>query len=104
VHLREPAAGAGLQLAFAGSNEDVEAVQQHRRRLQQASTKPTALGDCSLAVGTNSISFDGCLSVHLNPSALYQIYYSLSPNGKGGTSWRGGLKVGAAQVGGQWAG
>lgn len=86
-----------------------EGVPRHvSRTLHQLSStaEPTPLLHCSLSVdpGQPPVSFQGCQAVPLQPSALYHVYYSLEPGPAGGTLWRGGLKINASAVGGQWAG
>lgn len=74
------------------------------RRMLQAGAAPAPLADCSLAVGSAPAeTFAGCKSVATSPAASYQVYCTLEPSA-GGTRWRGGVKVAASAVGGQWAG
>lgn len=72
------------------------------RRLQQSQGPPA---DCSLQVGDQTLRFGRCQAVPMTPNILYQCFCTLEPGGsQGGTRWRGGLKIAAAAVGGQWAG
>lgn len=93
----------GVQLRGAAA---VGGAGSRGRELQQAPAAPTPqpLPDCSLQVGDQQLTFEGCQAAPLNPNALYQIYYTLTPSDTGGTRWSGGLKIDAAAVGGQWAG
>lgn len=72
------------------------------RRLRQAPLPLPA--NCSLQLGGQKLSFQGCLDVITQPPTTYQVFYTLEPSAGGGTLWRGGLRVDAAAVGGQWAG
>ncbi|KAL4443838.1 hypothetical protein ABPG75_011575 [Micractinium tetrahymenae] len=78
------------------------------RRLHQLGSPPASLPDCSLAVGSAPAeTFAGCKAVTTSPATSYQVYCTLEPGtgaNAGGTHWRGGVKVAASAVGGQWAG
>lgn len=97
-------AGADGAASAAGS----PAAGRAGRRLLQTGGAPTPLPDCSLAVGSAPAeTFAGCKSVSTSPAASYHVYCTLQPgtaSNAGGTRWRGGVKVAASAVGGQWAG
>lgn len=96
---QQPQAQAAAQVTAGASAAGAGAS---GRRLQQQSPAPPA--DCSLQVGDQTLQFERCQTVPMTPNMLYQCFSTLEPNSQGGTRWRGGLKIDAAAVGGQWAG
>lgn len=100
---QQPQQGAALQSQMPLAAAGAPAGGASGRRLQQQQQEPPP--DCSLQVGDQTLRFERCQTVPMKPYALYQCFCTLEPGGsQGGSRWRGGLRIDAAGVGGQWGG